>query len=136
MMSNAGKAMTEATLVASGNEGRFVLSGNVSLSNARSLWQQGGKLLRGHGSLEIDLARVARSDSAGVALLVAWAREAAAAGQQIRFSNIPEQMRAIATACGVAAILPFDGAASGTGPAADAAARAADTDNNQEYAGS
>jgi phospholipid transport system transporter-binding protein len=51
--------------------------------------------------LAIDLNAVSRSDSAGVALLIEWMRQAKKNSKTIRFNNIPEQMHEIAMVSGV-----------------------------------
>lgn len=105
---NSGSSdMAETSLVSGTRSGLFHLKGDVGFANARRLWKQGHTQLAGHKELEIDLSEVKRTDSAGVALLVAWAREAREHGNVVCFANIPEQIRAIADACGVKAILPF-----------------------------
>jgi len=49
-----------------------------------------------HGTLEIDLSAVTHSDSAGLALLVEWLRQARRGNLALRFSHVPQQMRDIA----------------------------------------
>ena len=53
----------------------------------------------------IDLAAVERVDSAGVALLLAWARRAATERSKLAFSGMPESMRSLATLYGVEELL-------------------------------
>jgi phospholipid transport system transporter-binding protein len=53
------------------------------------------------GELVIDLNAVSRSDSAGVALLIEWIRQAKHLHKSIRFNNIPHQMHEIAEVTGV-----------------------------------
>ena len=43
----------------------------------------------------VDLARVQRADSAGLALMVEWLRLARKAGRNLQFIQIPEQVREI-----------------------------------------
>ncbi|MBI5450950.1 MAG: STAS domain-containing protein [Gammaproteobacteria bacterium] len=60
-----------------------------------------------HGAqLRVDLGGVSRTDSAGLALLVSWMREARHAGCDIRFSNVPPQLLAIARVSGFDRLLP------------------------------
>lgn len=47
----------------------------------------------------IDLGGVTRADSAGVALLLEWIREARQSGANLRFTNAPAQMQAIIEFC-------------------------------------
>jgi len=53
----------------------------------------------------IDLAAVDRVDSAGVALVLSWARRAAAEGRPLVFAGMPQSMRALATLYGVEELL-------------------------------
>ena len=50
---------------------------------------------KGAGILRVDLSGVQHCDSAGVALLLQWLRKARLAGREIRFQNLPEQMRSL-----------------------------------------
>lgn len=54
----------------------------------------------------VDLAEVRRIDSAGLALLVEWLRQAQRKGISIHFKNIPSQMWSIVTVYGLEEILP------------------------------
>ncbi|HEB99345.1 MAG TPA: STAS domain-containing protein, partial [Thiotrichales bacterium] len=49
---------------------------------------------------------VGRADSAGLALLVEWMREARRQGREIRFLGMPAQMSAIAEVSGLSELLP------------------------------
>jgi len=55
----------------------------------------------------IDLSKVEYSDSAGLALLVNWLRQAKSQQKNIEFINPPHQMQAIAKICGISKILCF-----------------------------
>lgn len=58
--------------------------------------------------LEIDLSGVTRVDSAGLALLVEWLRQARGGGKSIVFGHIPDQLRAIARVSDLEGILPVE----------------------------
>jgi len=49
----------------------------------------------GNGELAIDLGGVNRVDSAGLALLIEWLRMARVANRDLRFTNVPEQVRTL-----------------------------------------
>ena len=66
------------------------------------------ELFSDQNSFTIDLKNVDRADSAGVALLVRWQREAALAQKKIVFKNIPSQMLAIARVSGVDELLMLE----------------------------
>lgn len=53
----------------------------------------------------VDLARVDRVDSAGVALLLAWQRRAAAEERRLVFSSVPPSMASLAALYGVQELL-------------------------------
>lgn len=81
------------------------LSGELTFSTVNSLLAESAALFESISSLNIDLSAVTKSDSAGVALLVAWLRSAKQAGKQLVFSNIPEQMLIIADISGLDELL-------------------------------
>jgi phospholipid transport system transporter-binding protein len=76
--------------------GRFRLEGELSFETVPPLVHRGRSLFESEGEVSLDLAQVTRADSAGVALLIEWRREAQRRGRTIRFENIPAQMQAIA----------------------------------------
>ena len=56
-------------------------------------------------TLGVDLRDVTRADSAGLALLVEWLRESEHTGNEIVFTNVPDQLLSIARVCGLDEIL-------------------------------
>lgn len=96
--------MSEPRLVEAGNG--FKLEGELSFATVPSLVDAGE--VRGGQPLELDLSGVNRADSAGLALLVHWQRQAKAAGGEIRFHNAPAQMLAMAKLSGVDELLSLD----------------------------
>ena len=84
----------------------FYISGELTLATAKQVLKEADALFRNAATWNIDLAQVSRSDSAGLALLVAWMRQAKVANKAIRFYHIPAQMLAIAQASGLDDILP------------------------------
>lgn len=63
---------------------------------------------RGHSNTVIDLGGVTRADSAGVALLLDWIRDAKQAGATLHFTNTPPQMRAIIDFCALGHVIPLE----------------------------
>jgi phospholipid transport system transporter-binding protein len=59
------------------------------------------------GPFEVDLGGVTRADSAGLALLLELARDARAAGRELRCTRVPEQLRRLAGFFGVTDVLAF-----------------------------
>lgn len=88
--------------------GQVSLSGQLTFDSVTDLQGREEALLAGADDrLEVDLGQVSRSDSAGLALLVAWVRSARKMGKAITFLNVPQQLRAIAAVSGLEALLEF-----------------------------
>jgi len=89
--------------------GVFLLSGELSFSSVPGVLRESQKSLAscmGSGiGIAIDLQAVGRSDSAGIALLVEWARSARRQNSEITFLNIPPQMLALTRLSGLEAVL-------------------------------
>ena len=77
------------------------VSGELSFKTVPSLVDRNKDFLRDGNSIDIDLDDVNRADSAGVALLIEWQRQALKQNKSICFINIPSQMLAIVRLCGV-----------------------------------
>jgi phospholipid transport system transporter-binding protein len=76
--------------------GRFRVSGVLDAGTVTEVLEQGLERFANEKALTIDLSGVGESDSAGLALLIEWMREARRRGQAIEFSNIPAQINALA----------------------------------------
>lgn len=96
--------MSAASLEAQG-PGRSRLSGALTFDSVPQLFQQGRQLFATAGEVELDLTGVERSDSAGLALLTGWLRQARQQGGTIRFVNVPAQLQGLARVGGVERIL-------------------------------
>jgi phospholipid transport system transporter-binding protein len=86
-------------------EGRIVLSGPLTLANVAQVLEEGRRHLA-DGAATVDLSEVSELDSSALALLLAWMREAKAAGRAIAFANLPESLQTIARLYGVQDLLP------------------------------
>jgi phospholipid transport system transporter-binding protein len=84
---------------------RMVVSGPVTLANAGALLEEGRRHLA-DGVQTVDLAEVSEMDSALLALLLAWLREARQRERALAFTNLPESLRTIARLYGVDRLLP------------------------------
>jgi phospholipid transport system transporter-binding protein len=71
---------------------------------AAALLETGRAAIRS-GDLSFDLASVRQVDSAAVALLLAWQREAAASQGRITLSNVPPALVSLASLYGVDGLL-------------------------------
>ncbi len=81
------------------------IEGPIHMANARALLGEGGALL-GPEVTTIDMAGVTDVDSAAVSLLLEWRREAAKRSATLRFANLPESVKSLATLYGVTDLLP------------------------------
>lgn len=78
-----------------GNQRR--VSGELVFASVREALGQSDALFDdADGELQVDLGGVERADSAGIALLIEWARRAKARNLDIQYTHMPEQMAAIA----------------------------------------
>jgi phospholipid transport system transporter-binding protein len=84
---------------------RLVVSGAVTLGNAAALLEEGRRHIA-EGVQTIDLAEVNEMDSALLAVLLAWLRDARSRKKKISFVNLPESLRTIAQLYGVDRLLP------------------------------
>lgn len=92
-------------------EGCYILSGSLSFATVPQACAQ-GIMLFAHDSptLTLDLQGITHTDSAGLALMIEWMRNARQRDKQIRFENIPAQMLSIARLSGLDKILLPNGA--------------------------
>jgi phospholipid transport system transporter-binding protein len=77
---------------------------DLTNDTAAVLLEIGRAAIRG-GDLSFDLASVRQVDSAAVALLLEWQREAAARQGRIALSNVPPALVSLATLYGVDGLL-------------------------------
>ncbi|NOX76586.1 MAG: STAS domain-containing protein [Gammaproteobacteria bacterium] len=97
--------MTPTPRLQAAEHGQLLLSGELTLDTVSALATDTRVLFADDGDINIDLGAVARADSAGVALLVQWQREARRRQRTVCFRNIPSQMLSIARLCGVDELL-------------------------------
>lgn len=77
-------------------DGRFSLSGGMTFETAEQILRASESPFEEHTQLDIDLSGVEDSDSAGLALLLEWVTWANHSVREIRFTNVPEKILAIA----------------------------------------
>ena len=86
--------------------GRYVVAGPLQFNTVARASKLIAEPLAREASLVLDLHAVTRADSAGLALLVEWLREATRRQVEVRFENIPPQLKAIARISRLERILP------------------------------
>lgn len=108
MKTAAMKAGETAALRAGDQPGQFSISGALSFDTVIELLSQGTSLLE-KGLLEqgttIDLTGVTQADSAGLALLIEWLRQARQRGGRLRYTGVPRQLQALAGISDVESLL-------------------------------
>ena len=82
----------------------MVLSGPVTLENVVPVLQEGRQHIA-EGVRSVDLGEVTDMDSALLAMLLAWLRDARAHHRELLFANPPESLRTIARLYGVDELL-------------------------------
>lgn len=84
---------------------RLVVSGAVTLGNAAALLEEGRRHIA-EGVQTVDLGEVNEMDSALLAVLLAWLRDARSREKQLSFVNLPASLRTIAQLYGVDRLIP------------------------------
>lgn len=85
----------------------FRVSGELSFDTVPEVLERSRDLFGRAERIDIDLSGVERSDSAGLALLVEWMREAERLHKPIQFLNIPPQMMAMVRVSGLDQVCPI-----------------------------
>ena len=98
--------MIDAVLSEQG-AGRYALNGCLSFMTVNRLLRDASALFENSDAVVVDLGGVEMTDSAGLALLVEWMKIARREGKVLTFSNMPEQMLAIASTCDLVDVLPI-----------------------------
>jgi len=83
---------------------RMALSGPVTLANVAALLEEGRRHVE-EGVESIDLQGVTEMDSALLALLLAWQREAKSRDRSLTLANPPQALSTIARLYGVDTLL-------------------------------
>ncbi len=101
--------MSEAS-ISQVEAGVLALSGIIDYTNGPALRQQGRSLVTSAGTAELvlDCEGVKKSSSVGLSLLLAYLRDARAAGKSLRVRALPEDMHGVASVCGLLELLPLD----------------------------
>jgi len=85
---------------------RYRVSGVLTLTSVAQAWRQ--RLLPDAApgvELVLDLSNVSHVDSGGLALLIAWTRQARGAGYSLVFSGVSARMASLAQVTGVDRVL-------------------------------
>lgn len=101
--------MSETGIGPGQRDGELELCGVLDFRTGAALREAGRRLIQGtaQSDLILDCRGVEHSTSVGLALLLAWLRDAAAAGKQLRLRGLPHEMQQIAEVSGLVGILPI-----------------------------
>lgn len=90
--------------------GEFLLSGVLDYRSGPATREQGGRLIGASqaAACVIDCAAVEKSSSVGLSLLLAFMRDAKAAGKSLTVRGLPADMRDIASVSGLLEVLPLE----------------------------
>ncbi|HVS75490.1 MAG TPA: STAS domain-containing protein [Steroidobacteraceae bacterium] len=102
-----GEAAPAAFDIVVTSPGRFAARGALTFANARSARSEGLHALRTSAArdLEVDCGGIARSDSAGLAVLLDWMAVMKKEGRPLRFANLPQGLLAVGRISGVEEML-------------------------------
>lgn len=89
----------------SADDGTWRLSGVLDFDSVATLYRRTGEVLGGDEAVALDLAGVEAANSAGVALLLEWRRQAHRRGVRLALSGLPEPVLRVARLSGVEALL-------------------------------
>jgi phospholipid transport system transporter-binding protein len=81
---------------------------SITNANAGDLLAAGSAAIAG-GDFAVDLAAVTEVDTAAVALLLEWQRQAVARGGRLRLDGVPADVASLARLCGVDGLLDLGG---------------------------
>lgn len=85
----------------------FIFEGALTFETVMELWNTKHQFFASNLPIALDLKAVKRTDSAGLAFLIALYREALHSDKPLTLINIPKQLLDIASVSGVESILPI-----------------------------
>lgn len=84
---------------------RMLVSGAVTLRNVAALLEEGRRYIE-EGVRTVDLGEITEMDSALLALLLAWLRDAKARQHTLEFARLPPSLQTISHLYGVDTLIP------------------------------
>ena len=93
-----------ATLTDNG-DGAWRIEGVLDFVSVTDLFRRTREIMGGGDAVTLDLSGVERANSAGVALLLEWRREARRRGIEIELAGLPEAVLRVARLSGVEEVL-------------------------------
>ena len=94
------KTPPTARIVSEG-AGRFRIEGDINFDSVMPLLHRSRALFRDEERIRLDFAGVVRINSAGLALLIEWMKEARQGSYLLEVSHLPVRLLAMIRICGV-----------------------------------
>lgn len=89
------------------DNGVFEISGQVTFQTVPQFLAYANQWLHNPAkTVTIDMRQITLADSAGLALMLEWAQQAAAAQRELTFINIPEQVQELIRVNGLQQVFP------------------------------
>lgn len=88
-------------------DGRYLLKGELKFDNVVGLLQQGLAIIKAQEESVFDLSAVTYTNSAGLALLMAWFRTAKRLNKRLNFTALPAQLLTLIKVTDLQTILPL-----------------------------
>lgn len=101
------KAEPDIQLEDHGN-GQFSLGGHLGLDTAKAALHLSDRIFISPQGASVDLSRVVRTDSAGLAVLIEWVKRANRNGVALAFRNVPRELQALAAISEMDSLLPLE----------------------------
>ncbi|MGE5242536.1 MAG: lipid asymmetry maintenance protein MlaB [Bacteroidota bacterium] len=90
------------------DNGEFELSGQMTFQTVPQFLARTDEWLQnGTKTVTIDMQGVTLADSAGLALMLEWLQHARAAGRELVFTNLPEQVQQLIHVSGLQQVFPL-----------------------------
>ena len=97
-----------STLLTKISDDQFAVSGELMMDTVMSVLNQMNEYLNGQSKICIDFSKVENSDSAALALIIAWLAKAKLSNIDVRLQKLPQQILDIAKASDLLEVLPID----------------------------
>jgi phospholipid transport system transporter-binding protein len=82
-------------------DGKVNIAGNLTFATVQTLLQKTKKLMLELPKVTLDLQGVTKGDSAGLALLLHWSKQAKKYQHEFNIINMPDQLKKMAAVCGL-----------------------------------
>ncbi|PID45139.1 MAG: toluene tolerance protein [Proteobacteria bacterium] len=92
---------------AAADPNEYYLSGQLVYDNAQASLKVGARLFEKGEQLTLDFTDVARVDTAGVAVLLAWTRLSKKNNQSLSIRSLPKQALALIENSGLSGLMPL-----------------------------